>query len=71
MERRLCSGVRLLPRPKCAWLGRGGGCTDFALVALELVRFRVESNQLLEPPSIDVLVEPPEAASDNRLGRRL
>lgn len=69
VESRLCSGVRLFPRPKLAWLGRGGGCTDFALAAREFEKCRVPSSQEVEPPSIDVLVEPLGVLSDKRLGR--
>jgi hypothetical protein len=48
-----------------AWATRGGGCTDFALVALEVLSCREESE-----PSMEVLVESVPPRSDARLDLR-
>lgn len=71
VEKRLCSGVSVDAPSKLAWLVRGGGRTDLALVALEAGKLRVESEPATEAPSIDRLDEfrePP--LSPKRLARR-
>src|SRR6266566_3403053 len=69
----LSSGVReLLSADKLAALIRGGGWTDFALEALDAVRFLVASPPSRLPPSMDERADPgtslPE--SEAMLGRR-
>lgn len=67
-ENLFCSGVRVLPVVKFAWLGRGGGCTDLDLAALELGKLRVESSPIKDALSIDVLADSPPLSA-MRLGR--
>lgn len=61
-DRRFDSTPKAL-RP--AWAARGGGCTDLALAALDVLKGRVGSE-----PSIEVLVESEPPRSEARLGRR-
>lgn len=71
VDSRLCSGVRVLPVVRLTWLGCGGGCTDLALVALEVVSVRVLSDPEADDPSMDDLVESPYDRSPSKLGRLL
>lgn len=50
------------------WLGRGGGCTDLALAALELDKILVVSDPVADELSIDVLVRSIDRSAC-RLGR--
>lgn len=70
VEKRFCSGVRVEPPNKFAWLVLGGGCTDLALVALVTGKLRFDSEPSAEPPSIERLAESRDPVlSPNRLGR--
>lgn len=68
VECRFCSGVRVLPKLRFPWPGRGGGCTDLDLAALELGKpLALSSHDVL--PSKETLAEAVDAPSDRRLGR--